>query len=116
MADPTVPAPEVVFTVADGIKALTTVAAAGLGAWVAAQVALNRWRAEMTGRRRAELAEEVLADFYRLRYDMIYFARHIVWAKTPEERDRIWHKNAAFVAEVEERTSSQERYVPSVGR
>ena len=60
------PPPDAIITVADGIKALTTVAAAGLGAWVAAQVALNRWRAEMTGRQRAELAEDTLADLYRL--------------------------------------------------
>jgi hypothetical protein len=54
------------MTKADWLKALVTLLSAGLGAWIAAVVALNRWRLEMTGKRRAELAEDVLADFYRV--------------------------------------------------
>lgn len=55
------------MTAADWLRAASTILAAGVGAWVAARVALWRWRVEMIGRRRAELAEEVLADFLRLR-------------------------------------------------
>lgn len=41
---------------------------------VVAILGLDRWRAEMIGRRRIELAEDVLADFYRAR-DIIQAAR-----------------------------------------
>lgn len=51
---------------------ITTVVSAGLGAWIAATVAAGRWRAETTGRRKAELAEEVLADFYKMRTEVRY--------------------------------------------
>jgi hypothetical protein len=51
------------------IKALSAVATAG-AAWFAAYTAyrgLEKWRAETIGKRKAELAEEVLADFYEAR-------------------------------------------------
>lgn len=60
----------------DVVKVLAPVATAG-AAWFAAVIAyrgLNKWRAETIGKRRAELAEEVLADFYQAR-DIINAAR-----------------------------------------
>jgi hypothetical protein len=58
------------------VKVLGSVATAG-AAWFAATVAyrgLNKWRAETVGKRKAELAEDVLADFYQAR-DIITAAR-----------------------------------------
>lgn len=37
------------MTGADWLRALTTVVSAGLGAWIAAVIAIKKWRAEMTG-------------------------------------------------------------------
>ena len=37
------------MTSADWLKAVVTILSAALGAWVAEQVALNRWRVKMTG-------------------------------------------------------------------
>ena len=57
-------------------KVLGAAATAG-AAWFDATIAyhgLNKWRAETIGKRRAELAEEVLADFYQAR-DIITAAR-----------------------------------------
>ncbi len=58
------------------VKVLGSVATAG-AAWFAATIAyrgLNKWRAETIGKRKAELAEEVIADFYEAR-DIIIAAR-----------------------------------------
>jgi hypothetical protein len=58
------------------IKVLALVATAG-AAWFAATVTyrgLSKWRAETIATRKAELAEKVLADFYRAR-DIINNAR-----------------------------------------
>jgi hypothetical protein len=55
-------------SVGEVLKVLGPIATAG-AAWFAANVArrgLNRWQAETIGKRKAELAEEVLADFYRV--------------------------------------------------
>jgi hypothetical protein len=51
------------------ITAITAVVSA-----VIALRGLNRWRAEAIGKRKAELAEDVLASFYQLR-DIMTFAR-----------------------------------------
>jgi hypothetical protein len=53
---------EVIKAVAPAVTAL----AAAVGAYVGIR-GLNRWQAEMMGRRRTELAEEVLAGFYQAR-------------------------------------------------
>ena len=53
-------------SVGEVVKVLAPVATAG-AAWFAAIIAyrgLNKWRAETIGKRKAELAEDVLADFY----------------------------------------------------
>ena len=50
-----------------------TAGAAWFAAWTAWR-GLNRWRAETIGKRKAEIAEEVLADFYEAR-DIINPAR-----------------------------------------
>src|ERR1700744_2681339 len=55
------------------IGTLATGAAAGLGGW-AAMRGVNAWRAETVGRRKAELAEEVLAQFYQAK-DALTWAR-----------------------------------------
>jgi hypothetical protein len=47
------------------VGAMATAAAAWFAA-ITAYRGLNKWRAENVGKRRAELAEAVLADFYRL--------------------------------------------------
>jgi hypothetical protein len=63
-------------TVGEVIKAVAPVFTAGAacsGAYVAYR-GLTRWREETIGKRRVELAEEVLADFYQAR-DIIKAAR-----------------------------------------
>jgi hypothetical protein len=55
------------------IGTLATGAGAGLGGWAAVR-GVNAWRAETVGRRKAELAEEVLAQFYRAK-DALTWAR-----------------------------------------
>jgi len=56
---------------------LVTGLGAGLGGWTALR-GVNAWRAEAVGRRKAELAEEVLTQFYRARDGLI-------WARLPAE-------------------------------
>jgi hypothetical protein len=56
---------------------LVTGFGAGLGGWAALR-GVNAWRIEALGRRKAELAEEVLAQFYRAR-------DALVWARLPAE-------------------------------
>jgi hypothetical protein len=51
-----------------------TAITATIGVWIAVQ-GLNRWRFETVGKRRAELAEEVLALFYEA-YDAIIWSRY----------------------------------------
>jgi hypothetical protein len=53
---------EVIKAVAPAV----TATAAAVGAYIAVK-GLNKWQTEMIGRRRAELAEEVLAGFYQAR-------------------------------------------------
>ena len=57
-------------------KALPSVVTAGAAIYgvVIAKAGLDKWRAETIGKRKAELAEEVLADFYQAR-DIINAAR-----------------------------------------
>jgi hypothetical protein len=43
-----------------------TAGAACTGAWIAWR-GLNKWRDETIGKRKAELAEDVIADFYEVR-------------------------------------------------
>lgn len=52
------------MTAADWLRVLTTILSACVGAWIAANIALNPWRVEMTGKRRAELAEEVRVGLF----------------------------------------------------
>lgn len=54
---------------------LSTGLAAAVAGWAAVR-GLGAWRAETVGRRKAELAEEVLAQFYRARDQM-------TWARFP---------------------------------
>ena len=63
--------------VASAIGAVSAIAVGGaaVAAAIAAWEGLRTWREETVGRRRAELAEEVLADFYRAR-DIISWVRH----------------------------------------
>ncbi|HEY1559954.1 MAG TPA: hypothetical protein VG227_03025 [Caulobacteraceae bacterium] len=58
---------------------LTTGIGAGLGGWAALR-GVNAWRIESLGRRKAELAEEVLAQFYRAKDALI-------WARLPADGD-----------------------------
>lgn len=58
---------------ARAIASVVTAVMAIVGVCVAAR-GLNKWRAETIGKRKAELAEEVLADFYQAR-DIINAAR-----------------------------------------
>ena len=55
------------------IGTLAKSAGAGLGGWAALR-GVNAWRAETVGRRKAELAEEVLAQFYQAK-DALTWAR-----------------------------------------
>jgi hypothetical protein len=59
------------------IGSVTTGLGAGLGGWAALR-GVNAWRIEALGRRKAELAEEALAQFYRARDALI-------WARLPAE-------------------------------
>ena len=59
------------------IASVATGIGAGLGGWAALR-GVNAWRIEALGRRKAELAEEVLAQFYRARDALI-------WARLPAE-------------------------------
>lgn len=85
-----------------------TVIAAGLTAFFAAS-GLNTWRDEMKSRRRAELAEELMASFYEAE-------EKLGWIRFPasfggEARDR--PKNAG---ETEEQTRVLDIYYPAVAR
>ncbi len=62
---------------AGAIGELATGAGAALGGWAALR-GVNAWRTETVGRRKAELAEEVLAQFYRARDALI-------WARLPAD-------------------------------
>lgn len=87
------------MTGADWLRALTTVVSAGLGAWIASVIAIQKWRTEMTGKRRAELAEDVLADFYRLRAEFKF--KPIVYALMKIDRparELAWREDDAFFA------------------
>ncbi len=55
------------------IPSVVTAITAIVGVVIAAR-GLNKWRAETIGKRKAELAQEVLADFYQAR-DIIDVAR-----------------------------------------
>jgi hypothetical protein len=59
------------------IASVATGLGAGLGGWAALR-GVNAWRVETVGRRKAELAEEVLTQFYRARDALI-------WARLPAE-------------------------------
>lgn len=65
--------PSVWIELAKAIPSVVTAITAVVGVVIAAR-GLNRWRAETIGKRKAELAEEVLADFYQAR-DIIIAAR-----------------------------------------
>ncbi|MCS3743362.1 MULTISPECIES: hypothetical protein [unclassified Rhizobium] len=65
---------------------LMTGMAALLAGW-AGMRGLNAWRAETVGRRKAELAEEVLAGFYRTR-DILTWARFPASDADQDETDR----------------------------
>jgi hypothetical protein len=83
----------------------------GGAAWVAGWVGLrglDAWRTETVGRRRAELAEEVLTQFYRVR-DIVAWARfpaHREPADGETEGEVATRRNAAALAPVE-RLASQ---------
>jgi hypothetical protein len=66
---------------------LSTGMAAMVGGWAALR-GLGAWRAETVGRRKAELAEEVLAQFYRAR-DLM------TWARFPSEAGAALSEGAA---------------------
>jgi hypothetical protein len=56
------------------VPGIVTAITAIVGVSIAAR-GLNRWREETVGKRKAELAEEILGDFYQAR-DIIQSARH----------------------------------------
>ena len=58
---------------AKAVPSVVTAVTAVVGVCIAAR-GLNKWRAETIGKRKAELAEDVLADFYQAR-DIIKAAR-----------------------------------------
>lgn len=66
---------------ATALGTITMAIGACLGGWSAIR-GVNAWHDEVVGRRKAELAEEVLAQFYRAR-DVL------VWARLPAEGARI---------------------------
>ncbi len=76
-------------------------AGAGLGGW-AAWRGVHAWRAEVVGRRKAELAEEVLAQFYRAR-DVLVWARLPAHGPGPEPA----HNSAAAIATPVERLTEE---------
>ncbi len=80
-------------------------AGAGLGGW-AAWRGVHAWRAEVVGRRKAELAEEVLAQFYRAR-------DALVWARLPAHvpgADALHGSAASISAPVERLTEESQLF------
>lgn len=71
--------------------------AASIGGWAAIR-GVDAWRSEIVGRRKAELAEEVLAQFYRAR-DVLIWARlpdrPIELAPQTDDRDRRHQSHAS---------------------
>jgi hypothetical protein len=65
--------PSVWIEFAKAIPSVVTATTAVVGVSIAAR-GLNKWRTETIGKRKAELAEEVLADFYQAR-DILNAAR-----------------------------------------
>jgi hypothetical protein len=65
--------PSIWIEVAKAIPSVVTAVTAVVGVSIAYR-GLNKWRTETIGKRKAELAEEVLADFYQAR-DIIKAAR-----------------------------------------
>jgi hypothetical protein len=61
--------------IAKAVPSVVTAVTAVIGVAIAVR-GLNKWRAETIGKRKAELAEEVLADFYRAK--LIF-----VWVRSP---------------------------------
>ena len=99
---------------ADWIKALTPLAvaliAAPVAAWLAARVAMHRWRVEIIAKRRAEIAEAVLADLLRVRYQVeSVFPK--AWARVrgdedAEVADQITRRMVEAVVDLEARRFS----------
>lgn len=89
---------------------LLTGLAALIGGWAALR-GLSAWRSELVGRRKTELAEEVLAQFYRAR-DVL------TWARTPaigegdgsERTARSLNWNQALSAPIERITEESELF------
>lgn len=67
------PEPALWIELAKAVPSLVTAVTAIVGVAIAAR-GLNKWREETAGKRRVELAEQVLADFYQAR-DIIRDAR-----------------------------------------
>lgn len=75
-------------SVPDWVSALAAIAvavAAGVAAWQGLK-GLNTWRAETIGRRRLELAEHVLADFYEARDTLAWVRSPVGYANESDER------------------------------
>lgn len=92
----------------EAIGALLTGVATIL-AGVAALRGLDAWRRETVGRRKAELAEEVLAQFYRAR-DIL------TWARFPVEQPREDGKSAPIAAESASDAREKQRMYAPVAR
>jgi hypothetical protein len=65
--------PSIWIELVKSIPGIVTAGTAVAGVWIAS-LGLNRWHQETTGKRKVELAEQVLVDFYRAR-DAISWAR-----------------------------------------
>ena len=90
--------------VTDAIGAVSAIAVGGAAVWaaMAAWEGLRTWREETVGRRRADLAEEVLADFYRVR-DVIRWARsRNMFVGETDDRPRNKNENEETSARLDE--------------
>lgn len=84
-----------VLTVVPGV---VTAATAIVGVLIA-RSGLNAWRAEMLGKRRIELAEEVLADFYRAKDVFDQVRSPVIWEGEGAKRRRSdWESDDDFEA------------------
>jgi hypothetical protein len=92
---------EIVSSVANTLTALAALATA----WIAF-AGLRTWRAEMIGRRKADLAEEVLAGFYRVQSILTYVRSQASYSG--EAKDRLGRESE----EVELRRTLDAYYIP----
>lgn len=92
----------------NGIINLGAVCAAFAGA-VAAFLGISTWRAEMIGRRRAQLAEETLARFYEAR-------DHLAWVRNPIGFQGEGETRIRVPGETEQERAERDSYYRTVER